>query len=222
MFFIAVSSFTLGLKIGRGKMCGPDGSVVSEEYKDSVDQMAEKIAANEKMLSKQEEMVNEVVSKGQDVAAKSESTSDGEGEQKERDGVHDRLKHEVDKLIVQGGVSNNKGIEESSDGDVTKEVEVKESVDVPKEVKDDKYTGKYTIQLGSYRTVKEAEQFAEGFRIRGYNPIISQGEVSKGQSTGVWYRVSLEVFNTASEAKDYIIKEKSLFQGENYVIRQFE
>ena len=61
----------------------------------------------------------------------------------------------------------------------------------------DALSGKYTIQLGSHRTLKEAESFAEGFRARGYNPIINQIEI-KGK--GTWYRVSLEAFNTPEEA----------------------
>ena len=38
-------------------------------------------------------------------------------------------------------------------------------------------TGKYTIQLGSYNTVEEAKQFAEGFTVRGYNPIINEVKI---------------------------------------------
>lgn len=79
----------------------------------------------------------------------------------------------------------------------------------------DAMSGKFTIQLGSHRTLKEAESFAEGFRARGYNPIINQIEI-KGK--GTWYRVSLEAFNTAEEAKAYVGREKSLFMGQDYTI----
>ena len=79
----------------------------------------------------------------------------------------------------------------------------------------DSLSGKFTIQLGSHRTLKEAESFAEGFRARGYNPIINQIEI-KGK--GTWYRVSLEAFNSAEEAKAYVGREKTLFMGQDYTI----
>ena len=79
----------------------------------------------------------------------------------------------------------------------------------------DALSGKYTIQLGSHRTLKEAESFAEGFRARGYNPIINQIEI-KGK--GTWYRVSLEAFNTPEEARSYVGREKTLFMGQDYTI----
>lgn len=79
----------------------------------------------------------------------------------------------------------------------------------------DAMSGKFTIQLGSHRTLKEAEDFAEGFKARGYDPIINQIEI-KGK--GTWYRVSLGAFSTMDEAKSYIAKEKTLFIGQDYTI----
>lgn len=79
----------------------------------------------------------------------------------------------------------------------------------------DGLSGKFTIQLGSHRTLKEAEDFAEGFKARGYDPIINQIEI-KGK--GTWFRVSLGAFANQEEAKAYITKEKSLFLGQDYTI----
>jgi cell division protein FtsN len=79
----------------------------------------------------------------------------------------------------------------------------------------DALSGKFTIQLGSHRTLKEAEDFAEGFKARGYDPIINQIEI-KGK--GTWYRVSLGAFSNGDEAKTYINKEKTLFIGQDYTI----
>jgi len=79
----------------------------------------------------------------------------------------------------------------------------------------DGLSGKFTIQLGSHRTLKEAEDFAEGFKARGYDPIINQIDI-KGK--GTWYRVSLGAFNTNEEARAYIAKEKTLFIGQDYTI----
>ncbi len=79
----------------------------------------------------------------------------------------------------------------------------------------DALSGKFTIQLGSHRTLKEAEDFAEGFKARGYDTIINQIDI-KGK--GTWYRVSLGAFVSMEEAKTYINKEKTLFIGQDYTI----
>lgn len=79
--------------------------------------------------------------------------------------------------------------------------------------------GKYTVQLGSYPTMEEAKQFAEGFTVRGYSPIINETSIS---DKGTWYRVSLGLFNTAEEAKAYIKSEQSLFSGQDYVITELK
>ncbi len=79
--------------------------------------------------------------------------------------------------------------------------------------------GKYTIQLGSYNTVEEAKQFAEGFTVRGYNPLINEVTIA---GKGTWYRVSLGVFDTVEAAKKYIRDEKSLFSGQDHVITEIK
>lgn len=81
------------------------------------------------------------------------------------------------------------------------------------------YVGKYTIQLGSYNSVEEAKQFAEGFTVRGYNPIINEVVIPE---KGTWYRVSLGIFDTVALAKDYIKKEATLFQGQQYVVSEIK
>jgi cell division protein FtsN len=77
--------------------------------------------------------------------------------------------------------------------------------------------GKYTIQLGSYSTVEEAKQFAEGFTVRGYSPIINEVKI---QGKGNWYRVSLGLFNSVEDAKAYIKTENSLFSGQDHIITE--
>jgi septal ring-binding cell division protein DamX len=80
-------------------------------------------------------------------------------------------------------------------------------------------TGKYTIQLGSYNTIEEAKQFAEGFTVRGYSPIINEVKID---GKGTWYRVSLGLFNSVEEAKTYIKQEQSLFSGQEHVISEIK
>lgn len=79
-------------------------------------------------------------------------------------------------------------------------------------------SGKFTVQLGSHRSREEAESFANGFLIRGYTPVIREVKLENG----IWYRVSLGLFDNVADAKDYVIKEKALFQGQDYVIVKFE
>lgn len=77
--------------------------------------------------------------------------------------------------------------------------------------------GKYTIQLGSYNTMDEAKQFAEGFTVRGYSPIINEVKIP---GKGNWYRVSLGLFKTVEEAKGYIKAEQTLFSGQDHIITE--
>jgi cell division protein FtsN len=78
-------------------------------------------------------------------------------------------------------------------------------------------TGKFTIQLGSYNTMDEAKQFAEGFTVRGYSPIINEVKI---EGKGNWYRVSLGLFQNIEEAKNYIRQEQSLFSGQDHIITE--
>jgi cell division protein FtsN len=81
------------------------------------------------------------------------------------------------------------------------------------------YVGKWTIQLGSFPEFQEAQQFADGFRVLGYDPIIYEVSIPE---KGNWYRVSMGSFDTVSEAKSYIEKENTLFKGQDYVILKFQ
>ncbi|MBA2404246.1 MAG: SPOR domain-containing protein [Bdellovibrionales bacterium] len=80
-------------------------------------------------------------------------------------------------------------------------------------------SGKFTIQLGSYPSVEEAKQFAEGFTVRGYSPIINETTIN---GKGTWYRVSLGLFGSVEEAKTYVKNEQSLFSGQDYVITELK
>jgi septal ring-binding cell division protein DamX len=77
------------------------------------------------------------------------------------------------------------------------------------------HIGKYTIQVGSYNSLEDAKQFAEGFSVRGYNPIINETAI---KDKGTWYRVSLGLFDTTAAAREYLKQESTLFQGQEYVI----
>lgn len=80
-----------------------------------------------------------------------------------------------------------------------------------------KTSGRFTIQLGSYNTMEEAKSFAEGFTVRGYDPIINEVKID---GKGNWFRVSLGIFNTVEDAKAYIKNEQSLFSGQDHIISE--
>lgn len=173
MILIAVTSFVLGVKIGKNYSMEMAG-ITPEDQKKVVE-----------LLSNKEEAL-------QDIKANPESSAVESSE------IENKLQ---EKISAEFG--NNEAAHSNM------------SVAPAKESHGDNLSGKFTIQLGSHRTLKEAEDFAEGFRARGYNPIINQIEI-KGK--GTWYRVSLEAFSTMDEAKAYVAKEKSLFVGQDYTI----
>jgi cell division protein FtsN len=118
----------------------------------------------------------------------------------------------------------HKALEERLKEQLDKEEAHKVEMKAPDEesttqVSGDDFNGKFTIQLGSHRSKKDSEDFANGFKYRGYNPIINEVEIS---GRGTWYRTSLGVFSSAEEAKAYIKKEMELFRGQDYVIGRFE
>lgn len=83
----------------------------------------------------------------------------------------------------------------------------------------DSLTGKYTIQLGSSQSLKEATDFAEGFKVLGFTPIVNEVQIP---GRGNWFRVSIGIFDTLNDAKSYLVKNKSLFADRDYVLVQFE
>ncbi len=61
--------------------------------------------------------------------------------------------------------------------------------------------GKYTVQIASFATEDEAKERAAQLRNQGYNSFYVQALV-KGN---VWYRVSIGLFNTERDAKNYMV-----------------
>jgi cell division protein FtsN len=191
MILIAITSFIMGIKIGK-KYSYEAAGITHEDQKKVVD-----------LLSKNEEDL-ESLKKNQE-AHKVESAD-----------IENKLQEKI---------SDEFGVHVPATGDTHHSANMSTEVkphEAPaghetKNVKNssDELSGKMTIQLGSHRTLKEAEDFSEGFKARGYDPIINQIEI-KGK--GTWYRVSLGAFPNIEEAKTYIAKEKTLFIGQDYTI----
>ena len=184
MILIAITSFVMGVKIGKSYSLELAG-VTPEDQKKVVE-----------LLSKNEESLEEIKKNEASHAVES-----GDIEHK-----------------LQEKISNEFGSGEShgqSAGNMSSEAHAPTAPAGHQAEHKDALSGKFTIQLGSHRTLKEAEDFAEGFKARGYDPIINQIDI-KGK--GTWYRVSLGAFNSMEEAKAYTAKEKTLFIGQDYTV----
>lgn len=179
MILIAVTSFVLGVKIGKNYSMEMAG-ITPEDQKKVIE-----------LLSNKEEELSKIKANPETSTVESSE-----------------IEHKLQEKISEEFGGKDVGLSHGSNMSVAQDAPIASSIK-------DALSGKFTIQLGSHRTLKEAESFAEGFRARGYNPIINQIEI-KGK--GTWYRVSLEAFNTAEEAKAYVGREKSLFMGQDYTI----
>ena len=152
------------------------------------------------MLSGQEEAVDETLRQRQEEEAPSRDEI--------RESIHRKLEKEIaDELSDDGQTAADGGNDEA---------QASSSVPLPEALKD--RSGKYTIQLASYRSMKEARMFADGFKIKGYEPIIQMVEL---EDRGRWFRVSLGEFDNIAAAKEYVANERELFMGQDYVFGQF-
>ena len=185
MILIAITSFVLGVKIGKSYSLEMAG-ITKEDQKKVVE-----------LLSTKEEALDDI-------------NKNAEAHVVESSDIENKLQ---EKISAEFGSSQASGHGASDAGHGANMSTDKSSHET--NASHDGLNGKFTIQLGSHRTLKEAEDFAEGFKARGYDPIINQIEI-KGK--GTWYRVSLGAFSNSEEAKSYIAKEKTLFIGQDYTI----
>ncbi len=197
MIVLAVTCFTLGVSVGKRYAIRAAGITEVDEQ-------------NVVLKSKQEEYVDQVIEQNKNEVIE-ETVKDST---LTKDTI-DRLSEEFESLE-----NPEKAPQENSAKNEVQE-QVPSSASAQEEVKenDSSLVGKYTIQLGSYQTIEDAKAFADGFTIRGYNPIINEVEIP---GKGIWYRVSLGIFETVAAAKEYITKESSLFQGQNYIIAEIK
>lgn len=194
MILIAVTSFVLGVKVGK-----------SFTYSE-VDRALEEVNQVE-ILSEEEEKANRLMN---------EDTPASEYEED----VHSRIEEHIRREFEQETTEPREPQEDQSSqptDDILQGEPLKKNSESQDSLSIDQLRGKYTIQLSSHRSKNEAEQFAQGFEVRGYEPIINEVEVP---GKGIWYRVSIGIFDTITEAKDYVLKERTLFQDEDYVFQR--
>ena len=233
MLVIAVTSFVLGVKVGKSYSYEKAG--FTEEDRENI-----------RMNSRSEEVVKDLVKKDKS------TEEDKKLKRKEvLDSTYEKLEEEFNKLdqdvnkakppeaSIPKGNQEKEALQAASPSPKKKEDKVdltpkmkdlqKESasevtydepaqVEVPEASMRDQVRGKFTIQLGSYQSIADAQSFADGFRVRGYKVIVNEVELN---GRGIWFRVSLGIFDSVSEAKNYVLREKVLFKGQDYVIGRF-
>ena len=244
MILIAITSFVFGFKVGKSYSYQSAGftkedrqkidllSDQEEQVKKIVEERGKEASSGAEQKNEKEVMEDLNKKAEQKIVEEMKALGGEEGAATAPEAQKTEQKKNEDKTTnvkAENTTPENKPAETKTAKDKDKAVNVvppaaekkEEKVDENLKAlkKRDQYSGKFTIQLGSYRSMEEAEKFAEGFKVRGYDPIISTIKI-EGQ--GTWYRVSLEAFDTITEAKDYIVKEKSLFLGADYVIVRFE
>lgn len=203
LILIATVSFLFGVKIGT-----------SHSFKKSGLKNADHQSIQ--MQSKEEELVEEVIDH-KDIKDESKNSQ----YDKVKEMTEKSLKLNLDNEFMEEEKKFNEADDSAKPVQEAKVVEepVKEEKKSSGNKQKDKLFGKHTIQIGSYRSLKEAEEFAGGYTPLGYNPIIY--DINLGPK-GIWYRVSIGAFETIAEAKDYVVKHKSLFDDADYRILKFE
>lgn len=222
---IAVTAFTLGVRIGKQLSLKEDG--YTKQDIESID-----------LKSVDEEYVDDVVqgespSNNFESALKKSETSKKTAPIESANEVEARLREEMAKLAAGGmdseAVDTSDTSAQATESDIN-EGSVSESSQSDQELgsseinsTDDLYApsenvkGKFTIQLYANQSKAAAQDFADAFIVKGYDVIINEASIP---GKGNWYRVSIGVFDTIDGAKAYLAKEKSLFQGEDYIIQQ--
>jgi cell division protein FtsN len=214
---VAITSFVFGVKVGKRYSLQMADITEYDERKVELELLSQKEENVEKVVSKQvqkgeesiEHETKEVVDKTYTRLQEEMKRLDIEGEDKQtKESSKPQLSKE-EQLAKLNGEMNNKAAPFSRT-----EPALKKTVNTY-----NKFQGKYTVQLGSHRSIEDAKKFASGFKVRGYQPIINEVDI-KGR--GTWYRVSLGVFDSLEDAKSYIVKESSLFKGTEHVVQRFE
>jgi cell division protein FtsN len=193
VLIIAATSFTLGIRVGKKLLLESRGFTQQD-------------VRTIELKSTKEEYVDQLGKKDEVIT-----------DEKLQDEQFKRIKEEFEKLENSPVVKEEANSEESDQTEVTNTEAVEAPAEQPAAEEENPYLGKYTIQLGSYQSLEDAKNFAEGFVLKGYDPIINRVEI---EGKGFWYRVSIGAFENRNEATEYIQKEQSLFLGKEYRIYQ--
>ncbi|MDD0853700.1 SPOR domain-containing protein [Halobacteriovorax sp. GB3] len=212
IFFIMIVtsfvSFLLGVKVG-GEFAMNDSGINSQMM-----QEMKKVEKPIEFKSQDEELVEKMVE--EKAQPKTEET----------DKYREQIKKKIEEEFKMEDQSFNeptsmKTADEKMEtvASAPKAEAAKEDVVEKEYVKKSEWSGKYTIQLMADKSKLKTEEFARTVTVRGYDPIIYDVDIP---GRGVYYRVSVGVFDSVSEAKEFVLKNKSFFQGSDYHFMPFE
>jgi cell division protein FtsN len=219
MIVIASTAFTIGVKMGMKWQLEDQGITKADHEMIKLKSQNEE-SADKVLETKVEKKINIKEAANQRLRDEIERAGKGNVEVKEElkevDPSGETPSDSVDtgSLIDSYNITDNKA---QATAEIAKEVVVDTAADSGDQPLAQNLKGKYTIQVGAYKTIEEAKSFAEGFEVRGYSPILNEVKIP---GKGLWYRVSVGVFTSRSDAKDYIVKEKTLFQSYDYLIKK--
>jgi septal ring-binding cell division protein DamX len=225
LFFVVMSitCFVLGVRFGKQHTLSRVGVEKTDEA-----------AIN--LVSEKEEEINKIIQQEEAAQNSSAETADGlnpEGKKKLDDQTFEKLKNEFEKLEADNFKLKKKAQEpnpdleslktesntETSNNQDTNLTETNSNEAQDSLQPDESIVGKYTIQIGSFKKLSEAQDFADAFIIRDYRPIINEVDIG---DNGKWYRVSLGAFDSIRQAKEYINQEQSLFSSQEYIITEIK
>jgi cell division septation protein DedD len=227
MLLITITSFTLGVRFGKSISLKVQGytpkDVATIDLKSVEEERVDKLTGDDKFEGAISSAgPTDSARKNGEASEKTSVATETESEEYLKE-TELRIREEINKLA---------NPQENSSADLNKkkvnnlEEEVSGATPNPAQDKfDDIYqtevrlSGKYTIQLASFESKQEAQSFADGFIASGYDAIINEVQIPQ---KGVWYRVSIGLFESLNDAKDYLQKEQQFFQGKDYLIKKFK
>lgn len=216
VILVAVTSFFFGLKIGSNYAFEKAGCAdEAEKVLDTPVSKSDKVD----LTSPEEEKVQELV---QEQSSNNVSKED----------LNKRIEESLKEKMVKEFSNENREFNDLDAGTQQPEQRVEQREEEPaaqvqeavnqveqSNASDDEYTGKYTIVVGSFESIDDAKEFAEGFRVLGFSPIINEKDIP---GKGNRFRVSLGAFERMIEATQYIKKNRSLFAGRDKFITKFD
>lgn len=209
---IIVTSFTLGVRVGKGLSLKSDG-YSKGDIENTFD-----------LKSVEEEHADDILSNKDDKGFESSldagaGTDSSEETARKLDEIaaQDRMDAEFAD-ISKNEVNSADELEMTIPSDIPKKnKEVVGNELVPKEGQS--YVGKFTINLASKKTRAEAEEFSAPYIASDLEVIINKVKTS---DKGTWYRVGIGAFNTYNDARDFLKKNPIFFKGKKYWITEIK
>jgi cell division protein FtsN len=224
MLLLTTISFMLGIRVGK-EFSFKKNNIQSEDVR-LVDLKSSKEESIERRYKDIESKSLEQTSGNQEVDLMDYSINRAKLEVKDaaKGGFKKRPKIKKESKIIKPKILNPQSLNEKV---IQKEIPQKKKLDLSYYAKEESPKSNnssvkkiiYTIQVGSYPQIEKAKTFSDGFIARGYPTNIFKADLGK---KGIYFRVSIGSFKSKVEASEYIVNERSLFRGTNYLIRKLD